>query len=48
MSNTAKAAFGLFALVVVAACAPAQDEVIYFDPAPPVPTEPPMHSKYGK
>lgn len=48
MSNTAKTVLGLFALAVVAACAPAQEEVIYFDPAPPIHTEPPMHSKYGK
>lgn len=48
MSNTTKAVLGLFSLAVVAACAPAEREVIYFDPAPPVQPDRPMHSKYGK
>ena len=48
MSNTGKAFIGLFALAVVAACAPKQEEVIYFEPAPPVVHEQPYSGKYGK
>lgn len=47
MSRITKAALGLFALAVVAACAPAP-EPIYFDPAPGVTPDRPMSGKYGK